>query len=180
MRTHTSHFELYPLALQHYVAGRVLALQMQTHVAGNILHHAVELFLKAELSGTTTIDEFKSKYRHNLKKLWVAYRALHKNAPDDFTATIADLDSFEEIRYPSAAKETIAHHYSLFKDSEGRRMGAPGAYSLILESIDELIAYTVSNSRMKSFYLDQVKNLPELSIRVIFDHNKHHPALDGA
>lgn len=180
MRTHTSHFELLPLAVQHYVAGRMLALQLQTHVAGNVLHHAVELFIKAELSGTATIDDLKNKYRHNLKKLWVAYCSLHAGTPSDFVTTINDLDAFEEIRYPTAEKESISQHYSLYKDAAGRRMGAPGAYSLTLESIDELIAFVVSKNRLKQSYLENVKQLPSLSLQVLTEHNRHHPSLGGA
>ncbi|SBV37671.1 hypothetical protein STPYR_12614 [uncultured Stenotrophomonas sp.] len=180
MRTHTSHFELYPLALQHYVAGRMLALQLQTHVAGNILHHAVELFLKAELSPTATIDELKNKYRHNLKKIWVAYKALHSDVPDDFASTIADLDAFEEIRYPSAEKESIGHRYALFKELAALHLMPQSTYSLVLESIDELIAFTISKSRMQQFYFSSVKQLPPFSLHVLFNNNRHHPPLDGA
>lgn len=180
MRTHTSHFELLPLAVQHYVAGRMLALQLQTHVAGNVLHHAVELFIKAELSGTVTIDDLKNKYRHNLKKLWGAYCSLHADTPANLVATINDLDAFEEIRYPTAEKESISHHYSLHKDPAGRRMGAPGAYSLTLESIDELIAFIVSKNRLQQSYQGTVGQLPSFSLQVLLEHNRHHPSLGGA
>ena len=180
MRTHTSHFELYPLALQHYVAGRMLALQLQTHVAGNILHHAVELFLKAELSPTVTIDKLKNKYRHNLKKIWSAYQALHSQVPGHFTNTIADLDAFEEIRYPSAEKESIGHRYALFKEHASPELTPRGTYSLVLESIDELIAFTLCRSRMQQFYLSDVKRLPPFSLHVLFNNNRHHPRVDGA
>lgn len=179
MRTPPTYIELYPLALQHYVAGRILALQTQIHVAGNILHHAVELFLKAELSGEVTIKKLRNKYAHNLTKLWATYSTLHTDVPDDFAATIADIDSFEEIRYPSPEVETVGYHYSLFKDPNGRRMGSPCAYSLNLECIDELIAFMISKSPMKSYYLGQVKQLPQFSVRAIFENNKHHPSLDA-
>lgn len=180
MRTHTSHLELLPLAVQHYVAGRMLALQLQTHVAGNILHHAVEIFIKAELAHTVSIKDLKDKYRHNLKKLWGRYCTLHSDTPAAFLATVTDLDAFEEIRYPSEERESIAHHYSLFKDPAGRKMGAPGAYSLTLESIDELVAFITSKVTLRGFYLSNVAQLPPFSQRVLLDNNRHHLSQGGA
>jgi len=180
MRTHTSQLELVPLAVQHYVAGRMLALQLQTHVAGNILHHAVELFIKAELARVVSIDELKNKYRHNLKKLWRKYATMHTDSPGGFLDTVTDLDAFEEIRYPSAEKESIAHHYSLFKDSAGRRMGAPGAYSLTLESIDELVAFIASKPTLRNSYAFNVAQLPPFSRAVLLDNNRHRVSHGGA
>lgn len=180
MRTHTSHFELLPLAVQHYVAGRMLALQLQTHVAGNILHHAVEIFIKAELSHIVSIKELKDKYGHKLKKLWGAYCTLHTDTPDGFFSTVADLDAFEEIRYPHEERESITQHYSLFKDPDGRRMGAPGAYSLTLESIDELVAFITSKVTLRDCYIANVALLPPFSQRVLLDNNRHHRPQDGA
>jgi len=180
MRTHTSQLELLPLALQHYVAGRMLALQLQTHVAGNILHHAVELFIKADLSSSISIQELKDKYGHKLKKLWNEYCRLHPDTPKDFISVVADLDAFEEIRYPSDKTDSIAHHYSLFKDPDGRKMGAPGAYSLTLESIDELVLFITSKDKLQSCYLANVSQLPPFSQRVLADNNRHHHTQGGA
>lgn len=166
--------ELLPLALQHYVAGRMLALQVQTHVAGNILHHAIEIFIKAELAHIVPIKELKDKYRHNLKKLWSKYCALHTDTPAGFLDTVTDLDAFEEIRYPSEDKESIAHHYSLFKDQTGRKMGAPDAYSLTLESIDELVAFITSKVTLRDIYLANFAQLPTFSQKVLLENNRHH------
>jgi len=158
----------------------MLALQTQTHVAGNILHHAVELFIKAALARVVPIDDLKGKYRHNLKKLWRKYSTIHTDTPIGFLGTVADLDAFEEIRYPSAEKDSIAHHYSLFKDSAGRRMGAPGAYSLTLECIDELVAFIASKPTLRNCYVANVAQLPPLSQTVLLDNNRHRVLHSGA
>jgi hypothetical protein len=45
-------------------------------LAGNLFHHAAEMFLKGQLSKTTPLDCLKKKYSHNLVKTWEAFKAL--------------------------------------------------------------------------------------------------------
>ena len=42
------------LATQYYIAGRLAARAAQAPVYGNLLHHAVEMYLKGALVGTLT------------------------------------------------------------------------------------------------------------------------------
>jgi hypothetical protein len=88
-------------ATQYYVAGRSAARAGLVPVYGNLLHHAVELYLKTALAGVVTPKEMKDNFGHDLEKLWARFKA-KEAAPalDRFDATIRALHEFEELRYP--------------------------------------------------------------------------------
>ena len=66
-------------------------------IYGNLLHHAVEMFLKTALVGVVRSEEMRSKrYGHDLEKLWQRFKAKEADpALDIFDATISDLNPFE-------------------------------------------------------------------------------------
>jgi hypothetical protein len=71
-------------------------------VYGNLLHHAVEHYLKAALAKTMSPEKLKSR-GHKLKRLWQDFRASGPGAADSlsrFDSTIRALDRFERVRYP--------------------------------------------------------------------------------
>ena len=67
------------LGTQYYVAGRSVARAGLNPVYGNLLHHALEMFLKRVLVGPLTVEKL-TKMRHNLHLLWEAYKAEEKDA----------------------------------------------------------------------------------------------------
>jgi hypothetical protein len=92
--------EFTSLAVQYYVAARSAAWVPLLPVVGNLYHHAVEMSLKAGLSRKCTLQELKG-LGHKLITLWGAFK-IHFPSPElpQFDATIADINEFEEIRYP--------------------------------------------------------------------------------
>jgi hypothetical protein len=60
-------------ACQYYVAGRYAAFAALNPVAGNLLHHAIEHFLKGGLSKTKSLAELK-RLGHSLPKIWAAFK----------------------------------------------------------------------------------------------------------
>ena len=111
MSTIHSHawLHLAKVGMQYYITGRAAARGHLVPVAGNLLHHAVEMILKADLSRTLPLEEIKKKYGHRLVKTWDAFKNLH--ASDNlagFDQLIADLDRFETIRYPDEYLESGA------------------------------------------------------------------------
>ena len=93
--------------LDYYVAGRFAIAHGFIPVSANILHHAVELLLKACLSKDDPIEKirayghFKTGYCHNILLLWREFKARQPApVPAEFDAIIQGLHSFEEIRYP--------------------------------------------------------------------------------
>jgi hypothetical protein len=172
-----SQFEFVPLAVQHYVAGRMLALQCQMPVAGNILHHAVELLLKAALASKVPFDALKDQYRHDLVLIWAKFQEEYRAMPEH-GATIEDLNRFEEIRYPGPAGGTTQSHYALYRDPQGRRMGSPGAYSLVLEDIDALFRDVIAERNVAFLFSNELKLLPPFSRTCLLEKNRHTLSLE--
>lgn len=96
-------YELARYGVHHYSSGRNAA-RSHLFTAGNEIHHAIEYLLKAVLvrrCGATESD--LRRYSHRLPDMWTAVR------DDDlgiYDQTIADLDPFEELRYPETALRT--------------------------------------------------------------------------
>src|SRR5947209_1571333 len=86
---------------QYYIAGRFSVLGALMPVAGNLMHHAVEHFLKGGLAKTVSLDDMKKKLGHKLPKIWDAFK-MQANDPTlaRFDEVVSTLNEFEEIRYP--------------------------------------------------------------------------------
>jgi len=92
-------------ATQYYIAGRLAARSRLAPIYGNLLHHAVEMYLKAALVGVVSTKEMKDKYRHNLEKLWARFKAkVADSGLDRFDTAIHALHEFEDLRYPDNIK----------------------------------------------------------------------------
>jgi hypothetical protein len=93
-------------SLQYYIAGRFSIAAQLTPVCATLLHHAVELMLKACLAYEDDADTIrrygnKRSYGHKLSGLWQEFG--RRNTDLDLTgyaSTIEALDAFEDIRYP--------------------------------------------------------------------------------
>jgi len=93
------------LATQYYVTARWATFTVAGTVAGNLFHHAIELYLKGDLSRSVSQRDLR-KYGHNLKRLWKDYTQKHSaSALSGFDSCIKDLHKFETIRYPDAIAE---------------------------------------------------------------------------
>jgi hypothetical protein len=132
------------LATQYYVAGRLAAKGFLVPVHGNLLHHAVEMFLKAALVGTLTVTELR-KHGHDLPALWNAFRAKENDAAlSRFDATIGDLHKFEAIRFPDllVAKGFLGgvgwapEHATTYSGT----LKPPPKYEVVINLVDELVA----------------------------------------
>jgi hypothetical protein len=64
--------EFFKMAGQYYVVGRFAAFAGLIPITGNLLHHAVEMFLKGGLSknGVRLVD--LKKMGHNLPNIWTS------------------------------------------------------------------------------------------------------------
>ena len=149
--------------LQYYVAGRFATANRFTPVCANLLHHAVELLLKACLScddSRETIEDYghrKKGYGHNILLLWEAVK--EKQAapvPVEFDAIVAALHDFEEIRYPEKLIQNGARiSFNPFVDQPICDNGnePEPSYSLSLPSIDRLMGllFDASHANPKAF-----------------------------
>lgn len=138
----------FQLGTQYYVTGRYAFFAYSNPVAGNLLHHAVEMFLKGELSETIPLERLKNYLRHNLLKIW---DEIKKVAPTltAFDEVVAKLQKFEDIRYPDKILSDGMSSYigitfldgsSLTVDHSTGMWPEKPQYKLQLEEIDQLVA----------------------------------------
>jgi hypothetical protein len=130
------------LAMQYYVAGRAAAIHQLIPVLGNLLHHAVEMSLKAGLASSHSLVQLKG-LGHRLPRLWEVFSAAFPSATGiGLQAAVDSLHRFEELRYPDSilangAMMQFALHRSHVSDLSPSPGGVP-SYVLVLEDVDEL------------------------------------------
>ncbi len=136
--------EFFGMATQYYVSGRFATHSQFMPVAGNLLHHAIEMYLKGALSEWSPLEELR-EVKHNLPQIWKAFKdKLHDPRLDAFDSTIDELHRFEKIRYPDwllseGAELTISVRSGMRVGSEGGSLPPPPPYNLVLEDVDELV-----------------------------------------
>jgi len=87
--------------LQYYVAGRCAVATSLNPVAANLIHHAVEMFLKAGLCAHTN-ERQRRELGHELPRLMNEFKA-HFDAEGElahFDDVLRELQKYEDIRYP--------------------------------------------------------------------------------
>lgn len=128
---------------QYYVAGRFSAFAGLNPVTGNLLHHAIEMFLKGGLSNTKSLGELK-KLDHKLPKVWSEFKRQCGDADlTSFDQVVAELDKFESIRYPDEVlKNGMSSTIDIVRSpqSKGGLVAQVPHYGVCLEEIDELVA----------------------------------------
>ena len=94
--------QAFDLGLQYLVAGRFGAASSLMPVSANLLHHAVEMFLKGCLVGRVGLENLpRGRDGHDLNILWEEFRRLFDDPSlDRFARVVDDLHRFERIRYP--------------------------------------------------------------------------------
>jgi hypothetical protein len=145
------------LAMDYYVVGRMAAMAHLMPVHGNLLHHAVELFLKTALVGTIPVEQMKkTPYSHDLRELWRAFKLRHTNpAFGRFDDTVDALHRFEYIRYPDKIVDqgiltTIQWTRSTFATVTGTGSGSRPlpVYDFVIEEVDHLIVEILQSASL--------------------------------
>jgi hypothetical protein len=132
-------------AAQNYVAGRMAAVAKLTPIPANLLHHAVEMFLKSALFNVVSPKDLQYKYRHNLKKLWKRFKKKENDpALSQFDSTVRALHAFESIRYPdtipnAALLLTITWHPSDAVEMSGTAAKRTRKYEVFISDVDGLV-----------------------------------------
>ncbi len=151
----------YTNGVHYYISGRYGMFADLNPVAGNILHHSIEMLLKGGLSKSKDLNELKS-LGHNLSKIWDAFKLeFGGHCLGAFDEVIEVLHAFEELRYPD---KIITTGMALTTSVKGP-LTAPKAsgtlanvphYSLSLEHIDKLVAkiFEVTSKNPKFFFPD--------------------------
>lgn len=144
------------LAFQYHVAGRSAVIDGLSPVCGNLLHHAVEMALKAALTDVLTLPDLK-KLNHSLPKIWGAFTSSFPDADISvFNQAIAQLDRFEDLRYPDyvlangATIRVALFREHVIPDQSGKPCMGPSTpeFLLVLEDIDGLLELVLEKAQI--------------------------------
>jgi len=172
-------FQFGKLGTHYYVAGRFASFGALVPVAGNFLHHAVEMFLKAGLSRRYSIEELKT-LRHDLPKIWGQFKAhVARRDVANFDQVINELHRFERIRYPDrVVKEGMEVLFSPLQGGQSSGSLTLPKYNLILEDLDHLVSVILEESSMNPAAYFGILN--ESSMEALRRENKHLGAISRA
>jgi hypothetical protein len=146
MTTQAADAEFMGLGVQYYVAARSAAWAGLLPVCGNLYHHSLEMFLKSGLSRKYSLQELKNNFGHRLVDIWNAFKTEFP-APElaQFDTTIADIEEFEDVRYPD---KVLKHGAQMAVDYRG---SAPASAQISASSSRPEPSY--------KFYFDDVDRL---------------------
>jgi HEPN domain-containing protein len=168
--------EYFRTALHYYVLGRYATTARLSPTPGNLIHHAIEFFLKAALIEKLDEAARRNKFRHNLGKLWRRYKR-ERNDPalDKFNQTISDINKFERIRYPEEMLRLgmlaeIGPVRNTFTPPPGRRQPKAARYQLALDEVDELVKLILQIENVNPTFYTQ--SLDEHAKRYLDHQNK--------
>jgi len=133
------------IAIQYYLAGRSATFANSVPVAGNLFHHAMEMLLKFFLIKHSYTPKQLKKIGHDLEKLWKEVKfALKDPGLDKFDDLIAELNPFEDLRYPG---QGYVISISIHKDALPPAPNTVGTkeYRACLEDIDECVSALLKN-----------------------------------
>jgi hypothetical protein len=110
--------------------------------AGNLLHHAVEMYLKGALAKKGKDLAYLKQFNHRLSDIWTDFKAHHRGDVTEFDAPILELDRFEEIRYPDSILEKgMKSQIGLVNPPAANTANTvQPTYALWLGQVDRLIA----------------------------------------
>ena len=168
-----AHFELARLAAQYHASGRFAALSHCLPVAGNLLHHSIEMFLKCVLVKALTLKELKG-LGHNLATLWSHFIQIHPHPTHaTLTAAVAELERFERLRYPdSVVLEGMQVSFVISRAQFSALPAGPlPPYHLVLEDCDAIAHRAAQASGLTRVAF--TAGLSEQAIHFLQLHNVH-------
>jgi hypothetical protein len=167
--------EFFRLGMHYYVTGRFAALSGLFPMAGNLLQHAIGMFLKDTLVQPASLDAVRNM-GHDLSKLWVAFKAASPS-PDaaSFDLAIEELNRFERIRYPDKViREGMEASFTVFREQRVESVGPSAplpSYTLVLEDIDALTKFLFDNANVNpQFHLQHLRGDGR---EFLSRHNRH-------
>jgi hypothetical protein len=169
-------------ALGYFAAGRFAVHAHLMFVNGNLLHHAVEMLLKANLSRDDNAAEIKQygyrgNYGHSLGGAWAEFkRRQNDSALDAYDDIVADLDKFEDIRYPDQLVNTGGSFNVGLVETDAKLPQSTLAvprYELELPKIDRLVQLLFRRVGINPAVLDNM--LKQQHARPYFEQNNKTP-----
>jgi hypothetical protein len=135
-------------ASQYYVAGRFAVFAGLNPVAANLMHHAIEMYLKGALlkRKTKTLGELKHELGHSLPKCWAAFKAqVNDLALDKFDVVVNEIHKYEELRYPDRYPPVMNSMFEVVRSTPPPLPDVEVSnYKHCLPDVDELIAVIIA------------------------------------
>jgi len=166
-------YQFAELAGQYYAAGRFAALTHCIPVAGNLLHHAVEMFIKCALIRSHSLSDLKV-YSHRLPVLWNRFKEIHSTLScAHLDGAISELDRFELLRYPeSVVKDGMQVLMTPSRANFARLPDGPQPpYHLVLEDVDEIAQVSAGASSLSSHAFR--RNHTKMALHFVYLENLH-------
>ncbi|MFH1601639.1 MAG: hypothetical protein ABIB61_01645 [Candidatus Shapirobacteria bacterium] len=139
------------LGIQYYLLARVGARFPFNPASGNLYHLAFELLIKSYLRKKYSTDKLKSKFGHNLVKLWGEFKSeIVDTKLNKFDSIVKNLDSWERVRYINLKGDKSAQAIEIVTGS------APKEY---LEKISNLDFHTHEYFRIYTDDMDELFNV---------------------
>ena len=179
---------LLSLGIQFYIFGRVTYLFCLIDsflVAPLLFRHAIEYFLKGYLSFDHNMSELKSKYGHNLPKLWNRFKEVEADdALGKFDEFISQFNGTEFMRYPKGrenlkAGQKDAHEIDIslsFDDSITNTK--PNSINWSINTVDELIYIICKRMRSPISTIDWIEQRYRKN-DALFNGNKYFKKSTG-
>ena len=159
-------------ATQYYVTGRFGVLAGQMPVAGNLLHHAIEMYIKGALAKTMSLKQLKGLF-HSLPDLWTTFKAeSYDTSSASFDTLITSLHTFEELRYPDssltrgmAVTAGITRGASVGLSAKPEIVSVP-TYEIYLDEIDALVGHIFKVASINPvFFISKLNARPREYLR---------------
>jgi hypothetical protein len=131
------------LGVEYYIAGRQAAL-LQHMVAANLLHHALEMTLKAPFREFMAPGQLANQFGHDLPKLWSEFK-FHANDArlDRYDQLVDQLNPWDEFRYPDFEKTSTLMLEVSRSSIPYQPLKGKTNYVVCLEDFDELFELLV-------------------------------------
>jgi hypothetical protein len=160
---------------EYYSNARFAMHTQSTYIVGNLFHHAVERLLKAGLAKNGKSLEQLERMKHNLKRLWRAYKRDYPNAAlPRHDKTINKLDKHEDIRYPNPDLGPTGVSMQWSGEPEAVTasgpMKSPKQYAMAVSDIDDLVADIL---RTSSWDPGRIVGANEAALEAIKRYNTH-------
>lgn len=152
MKQHWTQTNYFQMGTQYYAAGRFAVFGRLIPVCGNLLHHAIEMYLKGFLCTKLSEKELRD-IKHDLVRAWRRFRDEVKDTSlDRFDEVMSELNHFERLRYPEKMLREGAQMFigpgSVAPAQLGSGSKNVPTYRLSLGLIDELVGYLFRVSSM--------------------------------
>jgi hypothetical protein len=168
--------EFFRMGTHYYVAGRFAALSGLFPVAGNLLHHAIEMYLKGALVDLAGLNGVRD-LGHDLNRIWNEYKARVSSADAaSLDSPIFELHRFERLRYPdTVVREGMDAAFTIFRGQQAEITGPNGPirpYSLVLEDVDALVKSIFSGAGVNPKF--HLQHLRDDAKGFLSKHNRHN------